>query len=465
MLCFCFLYFVPFSPFKFRSSLTSRLYLELPGLSSYQDRPIDAAASLTELLEFAKLKIPMKQWQTTPVYLKATAGLRSVPADKAERVLERCRDMFAESPFRFERDWARVISGTEEGLMGWVGVNYLSGNFDSDHHAPDTLGVIEVGGASVQVTFIPDDDDHTMEMHEVKLGSRTFQVYTHSYLGYGLEAATDTLTQKMRDLPHIDESLHPCFPKETDVAEGITGDGHPEKCESLITNSLFSKDSCPAHTSSNSCPVCTFNGVCQPRIRSERFIAIENFFYTSEFFDIDKDAKFLDLMEEKGREFCKLKWEEAKQKYINEPESDLVKYCFSSLYLTSLINDGLGIEDHLEKNIEVKRKIAGQDIDWAVGAALVTIMEHGSEVDTDPTPTDSTVEKVDILPDPNKAPILVAVHPFSKILEQFFVPMSLSLVLFVFAVLVYMLRHKIFTKSLKTKALNLLHNNKQPVDV
>ena len=37
------------------------------------------------------------------------------------------RSIIAASPFLFEPSWARVISGEEEGVFGWISANYQLG--------------------------------------------------------------------------------------------------------------------------------------------------------------------------------------------------------------------------------------------------------------------------------------------------------------------------------------------------
>ena len=34
--------------------------------------------------------------------------------------------------FRFEPEWARVISGIDEGVYGWIALNYLTGHLVSN---------------------------------------------------------------------------------------------------------------------------------------------------------------------------------------------------------------------------------------------------------------------------------------------------------------------------------------------
>lgn len=45
------------------------------------------AETVQELLEVAKDSIPRSHWKRTPVVLKATAGLRLLPEQKAEALL------------------------------------------------------------------------------------------------------------------------------------------------------------------------------------------------------------------------------------------------------------------------------------------------------------------------------------------------------------------------------------------
>lgn len=43
---------------------------------------------MRQLLKIAKHSVPKKQWKKTPVVLKATAGLRLLPNEKAQALLE-----------------------------------------------------------------------------------------------------------------------------------------------------------------------------------------------------------------------------------------------------------------------------------------------------------------------------------------------------------------------------------------
>eukprot|EP00882_Tetradesmus_deserticola_P018031 GHRQ01019348.1.p1 GENE.GHRQ01019348.1~~GHRQ01019348.1.p1 ORF type:complete len:264 (+),score=117.16 GHRQ01019348.1:30-821(+) len=104
-----------------------------PGLSSYAADAAGAGASLQPLLDFARQHVPVQQQAQTPVYLMATAGLRLLPITAADAILEHCRKKLLASKFLFRPEWASIISGTNEGLYGWVAANYAAGSLQVRH--------------------------------------------------------------------------------------------------------------------------------------------------------------------------------------------------------------------------------------------------------------------------------------------------------------------------------------------
>jgi Golgi nucleoside diphosphatase len=55
-------------------------------------------------------------------------------------------------PFYYEKGFAKIISGEEEALYGWITVNFLKGTF-SALQRQTSYGALDVGGASTQNTF------------------------------------------------------------------------------------------------------------------------------------------------------------------------------------------------------------------------------------------------------------------------------------------------------------------------
>uniref|UniRef100_A0A8D0KM38 nucleoside diphosphate phosphatase n=1 Tax=Sus scrofa TaxID=9823 RepID=A0A8D0KM38_PIG len=158
-----------------------------PGLSAFVDQPKQGAETVQELLEVAKDSIPRSHWKRTPVVLKATAGLRLLPEEKAEALLFEVREIFKKSPFLVPDDSVSIMDGSYEG--GW-----LSFTGQLHGHSQETMGTLDLGGASTQITFLP-QLEKTLEqtprgyLTSFEMFNSTYKLYTHSYLGFGLKAA------------------------------------------------------------------------------------------------------------------------------------------------------------------------------------------------------------------------------------------------------------------------------------
>lgn len=74
-----------------------------PGLSSFADNPKEGAKTLAILVDKAKNVIPKSAWAQTPIDMKATAGLRLLPKDKADILLEECKKYLKESGFMVKK--------------------------------------------------------------------------------------------------------------------------------------------------------------------------------------------------------------------------------------------------------------------------------------------------------------------------------------------------------------------------
>lgn len=172
--------------------LDSELYTQTkPGLSSFADNPTKAAESLARLLAKAKAVIPQSEWSNTPLTMKATAGLRLLPKEKAEGILGECKKLFDESGFFVNKNSVSIMEGTDEGIFAWFTLNFLFDRLNS-HATENTFAALDLGGGSTQVTFAPNDSDFSrLEKHVYAINAfgQNMSIYTHSYLGMGLMAA------------------------------------------------------------------------------------------------------------------------------------------------------------------------------------------------------------------------------------------------------------------------------------
>uniref|UniRef100_A0A5B6YVL0 Putative apyrase 6 isoform X1 n=1 Tax=Davidia involucrata TaxID=16924 RepID=A0A5B6YVL0_DAVIN len=357
-----------------------------PGLSAYAKDPEGAGGSLTELLEFAKKRIPKEHWGRTEIRLMATAGLRILELGIQERILESCRRVLSLSGFKFRHDWASVITGADEGIYAWVVANYALGTLGGDPQ--QTTGIIELGGASAQVTFVSSEPMPPEFSHMVKFGNNAYNLYSHSLLHFGQNVAFDILRESIvtRGLKLGTESLQrgksidPCTPK---------GYSHDMKSQNLSPGSLaeMNRYQSTLHPRGNfsecrsaalmllqngkekcSYQHCSIGSTFIPKLQG-KFLATENFFYTSKFLGLAPRAFISDLVSA-GQQFCEEDWSNLKMKYHSFDEEDLLRYCFSSAYIVALLHDSLGIA-LVDERIGYANQVGDIPLDWALGAFIL----------------------------------------------------------------------------------------------
>eukprot|EP01054_Gregarina_sp_Poly1_P006569 Gregarina_sp_Poly_1__6568@NODE_351_length_9317_cov_65_080541_g294_i0_p2_GENE_NODE_351_length_9317_cov_65_080541_g294_i0NODE_351_length_9317_cov_65_080541_g294_i0_p2_ORF_typecomplete_len604_score66_96GDA1_CD39/PF01150_17/5_1e73PpxGppA/PF02541_16/0_088_NODE_351_length_9317_cov_65_080541_g294_i02401814 len=122
----------------------------------------------------------------------------------------------ANSPFLFKPDWARVISGEEEGVFGWITVNQMQGSLL--YPANGTVGALDLGGASSQITFMPMHTSVLEDFYELNLGPETIRLYSHSFLGYGWGDALSRVTTRLAL-----ENLFRAFSEDPQLSNSTNG--------------------------------------------------------------------------------------------------------------------------------------------------------------------------------------------------------------------------------------------------
>jgi golgi apyrase len=131
----------------------------LPGISSFGDNPEGVAEYLAPLLQHARDYIPPSMEEETPLFLFATAGMRLLEPEQQGRVLKAtCQFLKFHSRFRIDEpskdgpcgSSIRIITGEEEGLFGWIAVNYLMDGFTGSSEDRTTYGFLDMGGASTR---------------------------------------------------------------------------------------------------------------------------------------------------------------------------------------------------------------------------------------------------------------------------------------------------------------------------
>ncbi|KAF6262519.1 nucleoside phosphatase family-domain-containing protein [Scenedesmus sp. NREL 46B-D3] len=366
-----------------------------PGLSSYAADAAGAGASLQPLLEFARQHVPVQQQAQTPVYLMATAGLRLLPIAAADAILEHCRSKLMASSFLFEPDWASIISGTSEGLYGWVAANYAAGSLQRSSSAFKAL--IELGGASAQVTFMPDQHKEWLDGLMFRAGvSRA--LWSHSYLGYGFDVVEHKVEQLVKQqapaaAANGSRAAAPAVPADLMqtgqpnkqqqqqaqqlhdqlvVSPTAEGSGEWQQCQRLVAEAIAPSNCKPA-PAGTPCPEIPSH---MPRLAGQ-LLATENFAYTARALALAEQASIGEFASA-ARRFCSKPWPQTLQDHSREPQQQryLWRYCFGSAFAWTLLHDVLHLgEGQVVQFANTLRVAEGADVglDWALGAAVLQL--------------------------------------------------------------------------------------------
>ncbi|KAG7370737.1 GDA1/CD39 nucleoside phosphatase family protein [Nitzschia inconspicua] len=393
-----------------------------PGLdvfASYQDEKElteKVAAYLGPLIQFAKQVLKDKQddWKLFPIYLKATGGLRTLPTPDRVRLINVVRKLFRDdsfNPFSFEDERARVISGEEEGAYGWVAVNYIKGTLVEQSLGAGTVlnpqmtyGMVEMGGASTQIGFFENNGDVMANLFKLQLGgARHWNIYTHSFLYFGVNGAWSRLNAAL--LWKLHTKVNPCLPVGSSVNFEswirMNENNHflprssPESTPYSATmfNNVTDFDQCSQltfqmlRTSANEDWVefshdgdCSFAGVYQPPLPREQS-SVDEFIATSNYADIFAFLKLgerasISKLHEAAKRVCLLDWQSLQiyNKNLTDPITDdyeLSQFCFRSIFAFQILRNGYRFADDFE--ITAVDVLKGQKLGWALGSILYEI--------------------------------------------------------------------------------------------
>lgn len=346
-------------------------------ISGFVSNPEDSLFLIQQLVDFGKEKVPESHWGETPIYIKATAGMRlAVEQDSnaTDTLMETIRDYLSDStisPFKFERDWALVLPGEDEGAFGWISVNYMLGHLHADD-TDITGAALDLGGASTQVSFVPSEPsmDH---YYPLQVATESVPLYTHSYLSYGQDQSLKRYRESLlsTNVKQGDSVNDPCnfegsswnYTTEAGLWVMLTGTGNFEYCLTVITNVLLLPDTyCSASP-------CAINGVYMPEIPSDMPIyAFSGFSYTTAFFGLVGATEVSDVKTVAKGECTGTSWADIIADNPDIKEKYLIEYCFVAGYIFNLLHDAYGLNE--TTSVIFGDSINGTDIGWTLGSMV-----------------------------------------------------------------------------------------------
>lgn len=338
---------------------------------------------LEELIDLAKSALPSDvDPSEVPVYLGATAGMRIINAAGQADIMHRIRSLLRLSGFLFRDDWARIISGEEEGVYDWLVANYLKNKGDLSTASATTYGALDLGGASTQISFIsaPVVGHITQKLRgqlrngfPVRIDNMDYPLFAESFLYYGVNQARMQYDIKNASVTKI----NPCYPTGyTDPNSNISGSSNWEECLETVATFFEHTSSCHGERAR-----CLMGDIHQSHtVSNQTFIAMSAFFYTWEYLGLNTGTETDDLVElnAKAHSMCNLSQTKQMAHYQkrmkNKPSNRAIhkpySQCFNAAYSYHLLTKGYGMPVS-KTPIEIHFDINGIKVQWALGMMLV----------------------------------------------------------------------------------------------
>uniref|UniRef100_A0A1A7YGR4 nucleoside-triphosphate phosphatase n=1 Tax=Iconisemion striatum TaxID=60296 RepID=A0A1A7YGR4_9TELE len=388
-----------------------------PGISELAKTPERASDYIKPLLSFAAQHIPKHKHQETPLYILCTAGMRILPESQQEALLEDLRtDIPVDFNFLFSDSHVEVISGKQEGVYAWIGINFVLGRFNHVHddedavvevHVPGndqqealmrkrTAGVLDMGGVSTQIAYeVPKTEEVAKNLlAEFNLGcdahstDHVYRVYVSTFLGFGGNAARhryeesiirNTATRNRLLGQHVGETvesplLDPCLPTDLQDEIGspaqklyLRGTGDFDRCRELLQPFLNRTNDTQS----------SLNGVYQPAIdySNSQFYGFSEFYYCTE--DVLRMGGDYNASKytQAAKGYCATQWKTLKERfdsglYASHADLHRLKYqCFKSSWMYEVLHSGFSFPTNY-KNLKTALLVYEKEVQWTLGAIL-----------------------------------------------------------------------------------------------
>lgn len=281
--------------------------------------------------------------ENMPVYFYATAGMRMLSQPKQAKIYEVVKNWFANQS-SWQLKSSKTLKGTEEGLFAWLRINYQLGTLDSD--TKPAIGVMDMGGASVQVMFPVEKTEglNDSDLFKLDIYGREKKLFIHSFLGLGQD-----------EVAHQYLDVASCFANEYELPSGRAAAGDAFNCKdevSLLVNDVHRVDS-----------------TVQPAIEAN---PVNNWFIIGGMAENAKTAPFQfknqltneAMLEQANSLVCQQQWSKISAEY---PSNEfLYGSCLFPAYYYALMVEGYGIKANQKLNFLT----ASQGGDWTLGVVL-----------------------------------------------------------------------------------------------
>lgn len=255
-----------------------------------------------------------------PLYFYGTAGMRLL--NTQESIYARVMKAFKKNAI-WDLQETRTITGSEEGINGWLAMNYHAGLLKPQQgNASSWAGYMDMGGASVQIVtpvsaeyFKNNDIDYV----KVNVYNQELLLFAHSFLGLGQTQVTNQFLEKSN-----------CYMHGYQMVNKTAGTGNAQSCEENIARLITQ--------------VHEVNTIVQPILQNN---APQNWYVTggvvytakNKLFNFANSFTNKSLLE-KAEPLCASDWETLRS---DQPDNAyLYNYCLSAAYYHALMVKGYG---------------------------------------------------------------------------------------------------------------------------
>ncbi|KAJ0172930.1 hypothetical protein K1T71_011106 [Dendrolimus kikuchii] len=335
-----------------------------PGLSSYADDPAKGADTIVQLIRKAEYLTPVEKRSSTPLIVRATAGLRLLPTEKAKQLIAHVADAISKLGYDVTANSVDIMDGSDEGIFIWYTVNLLHNLMDGG----ETMAALDLGGGSTQITYHLTEAEAAKfppaDQYVVAAGATNITLYTHSYLNLGLMAARygvfllgagENVTNEFTSVcvePIIQKEPWTYANKQYYVSgahrrNGMKAKAAFEQCHGVVKRYVSA----------------TMDW--EPQQAPKGSVAAMSYFY-----DVATDAGMINVM--KGGRATVADYRAAAVKACSANNVEQPWACIDLVYVVTLLQDGYKIADN--EPISLFNKINGHEVSWALGLAYTTVM-------------------------------------------------------------------------------------------
>ena len=299
----------------------------------------------------------------------------------------------------------RILSGLEEGVDGWMTINYLK---NSSAEEP-TVGALDWGGASSQITWVVENESASSN-YNISFDERNFRLFSKSNLCYGQSEAlkrhrallifkrlrmSTTLNQteafvvedpclpvgsSIDPVPASELFVSPCTKlrdqqfmnhmKEANISIGFISSQNMSQCSSAISDQ-FNPAVCTALFAVPDAEETCIDPTSIPSPPGRmRFIAFSTYWYLKTGMDLGSSFSFEDF-NSRVTEICSRN---------RSSSSNVNKTCFQGLFMIHLLEQAYHFKPSNWHQIEFLKRVSGAEVGWSLGHALIEANSNESPI-------------------------------------------------------------------------------------